>query len=70
VDKLIPTNKIPDGIYDNANTYIQTTYQHGVVKAFKDSGFFDLLTPRLKNDLVFELLGDYYKKFYFFFNDI
>lgn len=43
---------------------------HGVVSAFKESGFFDLLTPKLQNKLVFELLADYLKKFKYFFNDV
>jgi len=40
------------------------------VKSFQDEKFYQLLTPRLKNKLVFELLGQYYKKFHFFFHDI
>jgi len=67
---LIPNKKIENFVYDNSATYIETTYQHGLVKAFKDSEFFELLTPGLQNKLIFELLDTYYKKFYFFFNDI
>lgn len=70
IDRLIPNKKIENFVYDNAAEYIETTYEHGLVQSFKDSEFFDLLTPKLKNKLVFELLDSYYKKFYFFFNDI
>lgn len=70
IDRLIPNKKIENFVYDNSAQYIETTYQHGLVQSFKDSKFFSLLTPNLQNKLCFELLDAYYKKFYYFFNDI
>ena len=58
-------------IYDNIIDYIKKSYLYGVVQSLKkQEDFYQYFSPELKNKLVFTLLDSYYKKFFFFFNDV
>jgi hypothetical protein len=43
---------------------------HGIQQYIKKNKYYKAFGQKLKNDLVLDLLGDYYMKFYYFFNDI
>lgn len=70
IDKHLPEKKLDYFMYDTSISYIKISYLHGVVQSIKKNDFYRNLSPRLKNKLILEVLGDYYAKFYFFFNDI
>jgi len=36
----------------------------------RNNRFYDKLSPDLRGSLVFSLLDSYYKKFFYFFNDV
>lgn len=51
--------------------YIKKSFMFGVVHSMQgDGNFYQHMPPELKNKLVFTLLLGYYKKFFFFFNDV
>jgi hypothetical protein len=56
-------------IYDQSLEYIKVSYLYGIVKSVKETHLYKIMTPQLKNRLTFELLENYYKQFYYFFND-
>ena len=57
-------------MYDKAKEYIKISYLNGIAKSLKEDPYYSLMPPRLKNKLIFEVLEDYYEKFYYFFKDI
>ena len=58
-------------IYDKSIEYINKSYIYGVVQTLKlDNDFYRNMPPSIKQNLVFTLLKAYYKKFFYFFNDI
>lgn len=69
IDESVPQD-LDDEIYDEAKQYIKVCYLNGIKAQMCDGGYFDMLTPKLKNKLTFEILDNYYQKFFYFFNDI
>jgi hypothetical protein len=58
-------------IYDNTIEFINKSYLYGVVSTLNyDNQFYSQMPPSIKQNLVFTLLKTYYKKFFYFFNDI
>jgi len=58
-------------IYDKSIEFINKSYLYGVVSTLNyDNNFYSNMPPSIKQNLVFTLLRAYYKKFFFFFNDI
>jgi len=48
-------------IYDNAINYMKNSYLKGVSQSLREGEFYKLLTPRLKNQLISEVLKDYHR---------
>jgi len=71
VDRAQRQESLNPKIYDNTVDFIKKSYLYGVVQSLqRDNNFYKVLSPELKNKLTFVLLESYYKKFFFFFNDI
>ena len=56
-------------MYDTSIEYIKISYLKGVSKQIRETEYYRLLPPKIKNDLIFQILEDYYEKFYYFFYD-
>ena len=56
VDEAMLTKEIEDEIYDEALSFLKSSFLHGVTLSLKDKGYFKLLPPRLKKDLIDEIL--------------
>lgn len=61
---------IDDRIYDETVAYIEISFIYGVVNQLKENSFYKQMHPRLKNNLILEVLKPYEEKFFFFFHDI
>eukprot|EP00347_Sterkiella_histriomuscorum_P006194 403353701 len=70
IDQSIPQKDMDSATYDKAIDYIKNSYLKGVSQSLREGDYFKLLTPKLKNSLIQEVLKDYHKQFYFFFHDI
>jgi hypothetical protein len=62
--------EIEDDIYDEALSFLQSSFLHGITASLRDGGYFQLLSPRLKKDLIKNVLQEYHQKFYYFFHDV
>lgn len=43
-------------IYDKSIDYIKNSYLKGVSQSLRENGYYKLLPPRLKNELINEIL--------------
>lgn len=59
-----------DDVYDTSMEYIKMSYLKGVTNSLRENSYFQLLAPKLKSQLVNELLQTYHSQFYIFFHDI
>ena len=60
---------LPDDIFDDSLMHIEDTIKYSTMLAFNQSEFYRELPPRLRSNLVFEVLRKQILSLKFFFND-
>lgn len=70
MDIAFPVKYLEADMYDKAIEYIKISYLQGVTHSLREGEYYKLLPPRLKNQLINDVLHEYHSQFYFFFHDV